>query len=251
MITIDEIQKNIREVFEKYNIKVLTFRLDPNSRNKYAEDISKKLDVDDDPLIENLNDLFYTVGSAQLEIGLMLISKFSAQNPEGITKKLFDNDSPLQFKLGNMHFWHHYYLTWECIYRVWERLTDFICIITDYKTEDKKYYFNVLLNEIKKDKRFSTLKTKRNLVGLSKHWNKVAKLRNGFSHSRSPLSTSNISVKKTSILNSKGLPLVYVEQTMPNLIEKGKEVIQEYEYLEKAIDAVIIFINEYLGFTQY
>ncbi len=86
--------------------------------------------IDNDVYYAKMKSLYFSLYSAQFEFGYFLIYYDSLP----LSKANEHNVISSAFAL------HHLYLTYECLYRVWERVTHIMYYLHTYKKNKRLYY---------------------------------------------------------------------------------------------------------------
>ncbi len=146
-------------------------------------------------------------------------------------------------KIPDMHFWHHAYLTVECIYRSWERLTTLLQTATFPDCADK-LYFPDLIEKIGTDSRLANNKLLRELCSQVKHYNAVARSRNALSHGdSSPHRELQFAGSISPVLDPSGKLIPKVDYSYADIRERIETLKDHYIRLGPAITAVKEFIE--------
>lgn len=221
-------------IFHRYNVQSLT-AIDKflNYINGYSHTTSIKKNnfIDIEILDEKLKLIWHAAAGTQTEVANFLIyySEFKYTKPETDIHTL-----------GRALCSHHLSLSYECIYRVWEKVTHVLYYL-HYKDINKTIYYNGIVDILTQANKYephciSALKFH------IKHWNKIAEIRNKYSHEESRL--FKYEFKPSTILNSYGLPYSLNEETTDFRAECNT-LIKRYHHLLKVNETLIEFLNKF------
>lgn len=231
---------NTQMLFETYNLV-----LNDHKVKRIAEDNFTKYfrltytfnynsAVDSSKIRTKLGLIYWAVASVQTELSNCLLHWESHDTPD-----LGDNAK----QLSRMMFFHHYFLSIECIYRVWERFTHILYLMHNSK-EGKNGYYHTILKKIESH----SSNYPQALVGsLKKHndeWGKVKTKRNEFSHEYSNLiEGTSFEVTPLKILGPNYEQLFEVEEKTEALENYYNSAMQHYNYLEeidKTLQSILV-----------
>lgn len=185
--------------------------------------------ISSDILYEKLKNIWHTVAGVQIQLANFLI--FSAQidykNPSNENNELTKNLS-----------YHHLSMTYESIYRAWEKVTQVLYYL-HYREINKTIYYNGIVEVINNCKKYDTTATGQ-LKKHIYHWNKIAEIRNKYSHEQSKIFIYDLHQSK--ILNEYGFPFIH-ERNSLKFKEETSSIINRYNYLKKLNSSLRNFIN--------
>ena len=243
---IQQIQKNIAGLFETYKIPALTLNLPIENLQSWAEDISKRLELDPEYFYPKASEFFWALSHVQLAMGYALVARQSCEFPKGKNGTSYDDKStPDLLDLCDMHFWHHAFYVRECIYRCWERLAAILSAAC-YPNIKEKLYFDGIVGKIATDLGIDIDLEINNLKKQIKHWNKASSIRNKLSHHESsPFNKININVEFTDLIgfNRKAIPKYHYKTE--NIVHEIEIMKDAYLKLLPAFIDVTKFINKY------
>lgn len=179
---VNDIHDEISRLFKQYKYPWLTLRLPMANLHSWGKYHAQRLGIEEDAFTKCVATIFWAVSHVQLGLGYALIARQSVSFPRGKKGSAYRiNDIPNVLGIPDMHFWYHAYMTIECIYRCWERLTRLLQVAC-FPDCSEKLYFGDLVNRIKNDSRFKNNRALHNIESQLKHWNRVANDRNKLSH---------------------------------------------------------------------
>lgn len=225
-----------RLIFQKRKIEVLSTRpqfFEYFNGYKIPENILKNDFIDNDLLIDKLKLIWHAVSATQIELTYSLIY---LEN----TSKKTNYESEFRNKALCSH---HISLCHECIYRVWERVSQVLYLL-HCKDLPKDAYYNDIVTMLRK----SQLYSESSIEELKKHqgqWSKIAKPRNIHSHSDSRLFSFNTEFSNIVDINGTPFPL---EEKTPNLKQECNTLINRYNDLEKLNSTLRKFMDLYPKF---
>ncbi len=237
MIYVDDIVSRMAVLFKQYKIRLLT----QGVFLKYMHDlqvpktIQCNNEIDNYKFIDMTRQLYWAIASVQFELGYMLIAL------ESNKKNIKDDDDDNLF-LSHMDFIHHYFLSTECLYKVWERFA----VILNYihtKQEKKNGYYANIINEIEKSKIYDSAVVKK-LKKHQKQWDKIAEDRNNVSHEYSSLIHGMESeVTVSPIRDFMGNYIFKIEDKKIDLKNHFISIKNKFYQLEKLDSTVYEFID--------
>lgn len=199
MSRIYDTHNEIQRIYKKYKYPWLTLRLPVENLYSWGTKTAKRLKIDEDKFCQRVVGINWAVSHVQLSLGYVLIAKQEVRFPRGIKGVSKDIKTIPDENLAYLYFWFHSYMTIECLYRSWERITNLIRAAC-YPNCKNKYYFDGMIDKIKEDSSINQNRYLKDLKEQVKNWNKIAKLRNKLSHEDSSsineieLSCDNITV---------------------------------------------------------
>lgn len=134
-IDIHIIAKHAAVLFDKYKVEHLPKDVFTKYISGYP--IPKKLSFDQEKIQNKLRLIYWAVASIHIELGNMLITLESYNK----SKQLKDENNA---ELSYLLFMHHYFLTIECIYRAWERISRVLNFIHAKKAKRNCYYHKII-----------------------------------------------------------------------------------------------------------
>jgi len=147
-------------------------------------------------------------------------------------------------ELSYMLFLHHYFLTIECIYRAWERVSRVLSFIHT-KESKRNCYFHKTVQMLKDSKEYPEALLNELESHLS-HWEMIKKDRNKYSHEYSSLTHGiDFNVRKSPIKDIQGQSFLIYEETRPMPDSKFNVAKEQYDYLKKLDSTLINFINHF------
>ena len=157
-VDVDNIQSHIALKFQKLKYPLSTVKYDLPVLDKFGVDNARKLNLDSDEAKEKARDIWFAIASVQLSLGYMLVAVDSAKYPRGFKQTVYDmKDLEVDINIGDLHFWYHSNLAIECIYRVWERLSNLLKFFCGIIEDEKRLYFDGSINYIKNSPHYSNL----------------------------------------------------------------------------------------------
>lgn len=226
---IEDIQAKMGELFDAEKLALFTIQLNIEDMAKWAESVAEKRKIDKHKFQNAVKELFWGLGSIQLNIGHTLIALIECSYPSGAKGlALKDREIP-DVCLADLHFWHHLYNCYEAIYRFWERSVTVLKMrLTPRVTE--KYYFDGYLNYLLTCEDFKSLKEIRDLRKYLKIWGKIAWKRNDVSHGKSnPFINTNIEVEFSQLADHFGQPIAKYKYELPNLRQEKETIVNYYK----------------------
>jgi hypothetical protein len=221
-------------VFKKYNITLLTAHSDVNQYMlgyPFQDNIASNQFLNTDILSRKLKLIWHSVGGAQIELAYFLICIERLKNNQ------INNE---ERELSRMLAFNHLSLSYENIYRVWEKITSVLYYL-HYKKINKRLYYDGIITEIDK----SNLYEKKMIRGLKKqikHWNRVACKRNKYSHEESVLFFYDY--EPSMILNASGIPF-YMKEMSLDLNGECSPLIESFKNLDSLNKLLLVFINNF------
>lgn len=234
-IDISIIAKHTAVLFDKYKVEHLP--KDVFTKYTYGYPIPKKLSFDQEKIQKKLKLIYWAVVSIQIELGNMLIAIESYN-------KFKQSQDVNNAELAYLLFIHHYFLTIECIYRVWERISRVLNLIHTKKAKRNCYYHKTIA-QLESSKIYPLAL----IVELNSHlaeWEKISNARNKYSHEYSRLTHGiDYDVRVSPIKNAQGQPIYKIEETRPTLESMFNLAKERYDYLKKLDSTLINYINHF------
>jgi len=244
--SIDVVQEDILALFESLGWPWATAAFDMRKMDAFATRESARLGLDEDEACRRLKDVVWALGSVQFSLGYMLIAKGSAKQPRGHVQRASDiQNLSVEYSIGDSHFWHHTNLAMESLYRVWERLANFLVCFCSLQDGDEKLYFDGVIQRLEQDDILSALTSFKNVKRHRKHYNRVACSRNRLSHQSSRLfGGQTVTVTPSDILRADGMPYAEITATMPDLFPIIEGVKDKYLESRDAFVHVVEYVKE-------
>ena len=240
----NEIQTEISSLFSKYKIPVITINIPIENLHRWSSEVAAHFNLDEDDFSKVMSELFWSAAHIQLSLGYALIDRQDCEFPKGTKSKAFkEEDMPNAIGLPEIHFWYHLYNSYECIYRCWERITSVIKSVC-YPKSNEKRYFDQIVNALDKDDIYNKNPHLNSLKKQIKHWNKAAEARNEISHGKSsPFRNMNIERNVSNVLAINGLPLIYLNYSINSPKESIEQVVDKYKKVFPAMKIMVDFID--------
>lgn len=232
-INVKSIFQNAASLLEKQNVEHLpktTF-----TKYIYGHPIPNGLINHQEKIQDKLKLIYWAVSSIQIELGNMLI----AMDSYNTAKETRDSNG---IELSYLLFMHHYFLSIECIYRAWERVSRVLDFIHTKKYKRSCYYHKTIPILKESNVYPSTL-----INELESHlpaWTKISKDRNKYSHEYSKLTHGiDFEVTETVIVNTQGKSHLKIEEIrfLPESVFHS--VVTQYNHLKKLDGSLIMFID--------
>jgi hypothetical protein len=225
---IDKIHGKIADYFNKYDFPALTLAIPIDKLHNWCDINSSKNRISKELFYSHCSDFYWAIANVQIALGYTLVSRESSINPKGHSVKTSDENKIPDIGLAEIHFWHHSYCAWECIYRCWERIALIIQSVC-YPKDDQKVYFDGLVNQLKTDQKYRNNPNINSLNKLIKHCNKVRKIRNRASHQEtSPFKKQKLDVEFSRLLNVGGQEIPIFEFSTESLIDEIEKLKKSY-----------------------
>lgn len=243
-IQINSIQEEIGRLFKKYKVPAITHNLPMDNLNQWAFKVAAHFTLNQEEFRDSVTELFWSVSHVQIALGYVLIARESCAYPKGIQGEAFrEEDIPNMIGMPEMHFWHHMYCCYECLYRVWERVSIVLKEVCFPKLSEKRY-FNQIIDDLSRSQKYAQNKYLRELRKQEGHWCKIAEIRNGLSHGKSsPFKNTNIEGVLSNVVSLDGLPVPKLVYSSKNLKQEIEEVVDKYRKVLPAIKAMKDFID--------
>ena len=247
MTEISLLHKEIIELFKKYKYNWDTSSLPMNELHEWSDGVSQLLSIDKKTISSKMSELFWALSSVQLSLGYTLIARQTCQYPKGIKIEAYNEKDIPVLGISEIHLFYHLNNAWESIYRCWERLSAVLCVLL-YPDEEKKLYFNDVINRISADPTFTENPKLKLLQSQIKYWNKVAKERNKISHfESSPIKKIQYESSLAKIYGSKNQFIPKISFSSANLLNEINKVKESYYRIFPAIISVKDFIENYIN----
>jgi hypothetical protein len=242
-INIDDIHNAIVHLYKRYKYPWLTALLPMDQLHAWGKKHSRRLGIDEDVFTQCATSIFWAISHVQSELGYALIARQSISNPKGLKGSAYKIDELPIINISDLYFWQHMYLTTECIYRCWGRLTR-ILQVACYPKSVNKYYFDGLMERISGDAHFQKNAALKELMKQIKHWNNIAEDRNYLSHvESSPMKEFEINAEITSIYAPTGQSIYRFHYSHKDIRQEIDKQKNRYLKLKPAIKAVVSFIE--------
>lgn len=225
---IEDIQAEMGKQFSSRKLELFTLQLNIADMAKWAEGVAKKHNLDKHDFQYGIKELFWAVGTIQLDIGHALIAMKECPYPSGKNGIALKEKEIPEVNLSDLHFWHHVYNCYEAIYRFWERCVMVLKMRLTPQLKGK-YYFDGYVNFLGKCDGVSSLKEVKDLKKYLKSWGKISCKRNEISHGKSnPFLNMSIEVTFSGLSDYLGKPLAKYEYQLPNLKQEIETIINYY-----------------------
>lgn len=243
-IEISKIQEEITKLYKTYRIPAVTQNLPMENLHQWSHKVAVHFNLDQEEFRESVAELFWSVSHVQLALGYALIAKESCVYPKGTHGEAFREENiPNMIGMPEMHFWYHMYCCYECLYRVWERISIVLKSACFPSSSEKKYY-NQIVDELSRSPRYNKNKHLKELKKQESHWCKIAEIRNDLSHSKSsPFHNTNIEGVLSKVVSPNGLPMPKLTYSSTNLKKEMEQVVDKYRKILPAIKAMKDFID--------
>lgn len=226
---IEDIQARMGELFTTRKLALFTMQLNIEDMAKWAEGVASKQKLNRHDFESAIKELFWGLGSIQLNIGHILIALEECPYQSGAKgQALKDREIP-DVSLADLHFWHHLYNCYEAIYRFWERSVTVLKMRLTPRVK-KKYYFDGYVNYLLTCEDLTSITEITSLRRYFKIWGKIAWKRNEVSHGKSnPFLNTNINVEFSKLSDYLGQPIAKYKYELPNLKQETETVINYYK----------------------
>jgi len=207
-------------------------------RMNFPKNIEVNKWIDKDMLQGKLKQIYHASVEAQFEITYFL-AYLSNVNSTVSQEREFVRNKALCC--------HHLYLTYECMYRVFERVARALWYLHETlhqldKAKPRKYlYYNRVIDALnEKSERYDSQALK-NLIEQIPCWDDIAKSRNQYSHENSEL--FKFECTSSPIVDKSGDPYIIETQLNPN--DYKENVIKNFVRLGILLDNLKIFLNKF------
>ena len=243
-MNINEIHKEISNLFSKYKIPIITLNMPIENLHRWSSEVATHFNLDEDGFSKVMSELFWSAAHIQLSLGYALIARQDCKFSKGTKGKAFkEKDMSNAIGLPEIHFWYHLYNSYECIYRCWERITSVIKSVC-YPKSNEKMYFDQIVNALDKDDLYNKNPHLNSLKKQIKHWNKAAEARNEISHGKSsPFRNMNIEGNVSNILAMNALQLIYLNYSINSPKENIEQVVDKYKKVFPAMKIMVDYID--------
>ena len=243
-ITITEIHNEIFKLFNQYRYPLLTKKFLISDLNSWGQNQSRRLGIDSNIFYKRVSALFWSIAHVQISLGHALIARQLVAFPKGQKGIAYNmTDIPKMLDIPDIHFWCHAYLTIECLYRCWERITNLLQLVCFPKCTDKMYFPDVVY-KIKNNSQFKNNPVLPRLEKAVKHRNNVAEHRNKYSHQdSSPMIEFKFEGSVSRIRGPFNQFILKIDYSYSNVIQEIDKLKNYYSRLEPAIIAVQKFIE--------
>lgn len=225
---IADIQAKMGELFTRRKLELFTVQLNIADMATWAEGIASKRNLDRHEFQNAVKELFWALGSIQLNIGHTLMALEESSFPGGTKGIALKEKEIPDVNLADLHFWHHLYNCYEAIYRFWERCVTILRMrLTPHLKE--KFYFDGYVHLLSTIDGLSRPNEIADLRNYLKAWGKIAWKRNEISHGRSnPFLNLNVGVEFSKLSDYRGKPIAKYQFELPNLKQEAETVINYY-----------------------
>lgn len=245
-VGIKNIQSHITAKFQKLKYPIATIKYDLPILDTFAVDNARKLNLSVNEALERARDVWFAMASVQLSVGYMLVAVDSAKFPRGIKQTAYDiKDLETDMNIGDLHFWYHHNLAIECVYRVWERLSNMLKYFCSIEENEGRLYFDGTVLFIKNLTHYSNLPSFNNLSKHIRHWNKVAGERNSISHQGCRLfGNDKVNEIVLPITKFNGSKFKRLETEPTDLYQSIDNVKNKYKQCMAGVEHTMNFIND-------
>ena len=179
----EELQAEIARAFSGAKCPALTHSFLLRDLHEFGAKHATRIVCDQRSMQDRLSDVWWAIASAQLSLGYVFLAKPWVSRLRGAEQTVY-NVQHLQYDgVGDIHFWHHANLSYESIYRVWERLANLLRLVIAADPKEK-FYYDGIVDVIGSDARYNRLSAYKTLRKQLSHWNTIARERNKLSHAR-------------------------------------------------------------------
>ncbi|MFA5921478.1 MAG: hypothetical protein WC856_09325 [Methylococcaceae bacterium] len=233
-----DIHAKMGELFTRRKLELFTIQLNIADMATWAEGIARKRKIDGHEFQNAVKELFWALGSIQLNIGHTLIALEECSFPGGTKGVALKEKEIPDVNLADLHFWHHLYNCYEAIYRFWERCVTVLRMrLTPHLKE--KFYFDGYVNLVSTKEELSQLYEIADLRNYLKAWGKISRKRNEISHGKSnPFLNLNIDVEFSKLSDYLGKPIAKYKFELPNLKQETETVINYYRKSSKLLYSI-------------
>jgi len=246
-INIDTIQKEIDQLFGKYKIPALTKNLPMQNLQEWSIKVAKHFKLDEESFRQAVTELFWSMANVQLSLGHTLIALQECDFVDGIQGIALHEKEVPNIKMPEIYFWYYVSVSYECIYRCWERINNVImhvCFPHLSEKEFKRKYFPETISDLQKNPKYNQIVHLKELQSHVEYRKKVADIRNEISHGKSsPIRNMRIEGKVSELLGVNGLPFIYLDYSGKSLNAELNSIIDKYREVLPAIKAMKDFID--------
>ena len=183
---IDNIQKEISQLFCEYNIPVFTKNLPMKNLQEWSKKVAFHYKLDEDCIEHTVSELFWTMAHVQLSLGHALVAMQECEFIDG-TKgiALSPNDIPNP-TMSELYFSYYMSNVYESLYRCWERINKvilYVCFPCISEKEMRHKYLYNTIKDLKKSSKYVNNPYFMELESAAEHREEVSYVRNGISHS--------------------------------------------------------------------
>lgn len=244
-----DIHQEIVSLYKKNKYRWITSEFKINDLKRWAREQGIRLKINKDLFSERVSSLFWAISHVQLELGHMLIARQSITDLKEKNTLAYDEidilqkTNPPRTNVPDLYFRHYKYLTTECLYRCWERMSLILSTVC-FPNNAKKYYFNDLLNKTTDIDNLKHNPTFYKLKKLNKFWEKIAKERNNLSHfESSPMKEDSIEIKPICLESLLGAPKYQIIEPAVNPKKEIEKQYNRYLKIAEALKTVQEFIE--------
>jgi hypothetical protein len=246
-IDIDTIQKEIDQLFHKYEIPAITKNLPMENLQVWSRKVATHFKLDEENFRQAVTELFWSIGHVQLSLGHMLIAMQECEfinGTQGIA--LHEKDIP-NIKMAEIYFWYYAYTAHECVYRCWERINNVLmhaCFPGLSEKQFRMQYFPQTISALQKNSKYNQNPYLKELEKYIEYRNKAAGDRNEISHGKSsPMRNMKIEGRVSDLLGTSGLPFIYLDYSSKSLSAELNSIIDKYKKVLPGIKAMKDFLD--------
>ncbi len=244
---IDTIQKEIDQLFEKYEIPVITKNISMPDLQRWSGEVANHFGLDNENFRQVVAELFWSIAHVQLSLGHAIMAMQECDFVDGTQGIALNEEDVPSITMPEIYFWYHVYNSHECIYRCWERINNVIkhaCFPKLTEEQFRRKYFPQTISDLQKDTKYNKNPHLEELQNLKKHRKRAADIRNEISHGKSsPMRNMEIDGKTSRLLGANGLPFIYLEYSAVGLKKEIDRIINKYEKVLPAMKTMVAFID--------
>lgn len=246
-VNINAIQEEIDQLFEKYEIPVITKNISMQDLQRWSGEVAIHFGLDNENFRQVVAELFWSIAHVQISLGHAIMAMQECDSIDGTQGIALNEEDVPSITMPEIYFWYHVYNSHECVYRCWERINNVIkhvCFPNLTEEQFRRKYFPQTISDLQKDTKYNKnphLEELQNLKDLRK---RASDIRNEISHGKSsPMRNMEIDGKTSRILGANGLPFVYLEYSAVSLKEEIDSIINKYEKVLPAMKTMVAFID--------
>jgi len=235
---INDIHTQIGKQFDGKKLEAFTVKLNLGDMSDWASSVAEKRQIDVYRFQDAVRELYWGIGTIQLNLGYTLIALKECPYPSGLSGMVLNDGEVPDAALADYYFWHHLHDCYEAIYRFWERCVTVLRLRLTPKLKTK-YYFDGYVNFLVNSGDSTLEGVAKPLRRYLRSWNKVASRRNRISHERSnPFLNTNIDVSFSDLSDYQGRRIAKYTYQLPNLKQELNTVINHYKRTHDLLYAV-------------
>jgi hypothetical protein len=237
---IEDIQSRMGALFSSRKLEPFTIQLNLADMAKWAERITDEQQLDRHNFQGAIKELFWALGSTQLNIGHTLIAMKECPYPNGTKGMALKGGEIPDTELADLHYWHHLYNSYEALYRFWERCVAALKMRLTPRIKEK-YYFDGYVNYLSNHSDILPPEEITKIRRYLKAWGNISCRRNEISHGKSnPFLNMNIDVTFSELSDYLGKPIAKYKYELPNLKQEIETVIN---YYKKSVELLYLVKN--------